>query len=222
MFSETGSHFSQASLRITILLLKLPNAGLTSVLPLSLDNFLVWEKPIFFCEPTGWWAEGGQCQEQVTFRCVCIYFWGPCWNTVELSYEVRASITTLSGLGNGKLLEDAEVWGSRILQVVVDSTYTHYLMTDTKVDYITTQKPKLLLVFGMAGKLSIPRLVHRNPHALVPTMSSPWEGVCCGPRDDWKLGRKLSSLGGLISRDWDRGVAEDRSLRTYQSRSNFP
>lgn len=103
-----------------------------------------------------------------------------------MSYELRTSVTTLRELGNGKLLEDTEVWGSRIFQVIVDSTHRHYLMTDIKVYYITTQKPRLLLVFGMAGKPSIPRLVHRNPHALVSTRSSPWEGVCCGPRDDWR------------------------------------
>lgn len=74
-----------------------------------------------------------------------------------------------------------KLWGSRIFQVVVDSTYTRYLMTDTKVDYITTQKPKLLLVCGMAGKPSIPRLVHRNPHALVSTMSPPGREFVVAP-----------------------------------------
>lgn len=139
-----------------------------------------------------------------------------------MSYELRTSVTTRSELGNGKLLEDTEVWGSRIFQVIVDSTHIHYLMTDIEVYYTTTQKPMLLLVFGMAGKPSIPRLVHRNPQALVSTRSPPGREFVVAPEMTGELCRKLSSLRGLISRDWDRGVAEDRSLRTYRSRNNFP
>jgi len=52
-------------------------------------------------------------------------------------------------------------------------------------------------------------------------MSSPGMEFVAAPEMIRELCRKLSSLRGLISRDWDRGVAEDRSLRTYQSRSNF-
>lgn len=78
-------------------------------------------------------------------------------------------------------------------------------MAVIKVDYITTQEPKLP-VFGMERKAIIPRLVHRITHALVPTMSSPGMEFAAAPEMIRELCRKLSPLRGLISRDWGRGV----------------
>lgn len=150
-----------------------------------------------------------------------ICFWELHRNTVELSSEVRASVTTPSGLGNRKMQEDTDVGAPEYCRCTADSPYVHHLMAVIKVDCNQHKSQHCLLVFGTERKPIIPRLVHRNPHALVSTMSSPGMEFVAAPEIIRELCRKLSSLRGLIPRDRDRGVAEDRSLRTHQSRSNF-
>lgn len=153
---------------------------------------------------------------------VCLLYppGGPHWNTIGLNSKVR--VTTLSGLGNRKRLEDTSCGALEYSRCVVDSTCIHYLMAIIKVEHITTQKPTLPTCFWNGRKTQYSQLGPQKPSGPSFHCVCPWEGVCCGPEMIGELCRKLSFLRGLISRDWGRGVVEDRSLRTYQSRSNFP